>query len=67
MRNLCLDKFSQIAAKADEEKWNSLVKIICESDYQMKIKELSNVLQNLIGIKLNHKEKECVWEAFKVK
>jgi len=33
MRNLCLDKFSTIAEKADEERWNQLVKVIIESDY----------------------------------
>ncbi|CDW82631.1 px domain containing protein [Stylonychia lemnae] len=67
MRNLCLDKFSGIAEKADEDKWNQLVKIIIDSDYQMKIKELANVLQNVLGIKINNKEKEFIWETFKVK
>lgn len=33
----------------------------------MKIKELSNVLQNTLGIILTYKEKEFIWETFKVK
>ena len=67
MRNLCLDKFAQISEKADEDRWNELIKVIVESNFQMKIKELSNVLQNTLGIILTYKEKEFIWETFKVK
>jgi len=33
----------------------------------MKVKELANVLQNILGIVINSKEKEFIWETFKVK
>lgn len=43
MRNQCLDKFSQIASRSDDDKWNELVKIVSDANYEMKIKEISNV------------------------
>lgn len=33
----------------------------------MKISELANVLQNLLGVKLGLKEREYIWETFKLK
>lgn len=33
MRNLCLDKFAQISEKADEDRWNELIKVIVESNF----------------------------------
>jgi hypothetical protein len=33
----------------------------------MRVTELTNVLSNLLGVRLNYKEREYVWETFKVK
>jgi len=33
----------------------------------MNLKNLSNTLRRILGISLNIKEKECIWESFKVK
>lgn len=44
MRNLCLDKFAAIASSSDEDRWNDLVRVISDSNFQLKISELSNIL-----------------------
>lgn len=33
----------------------------------MKVKELCKVLHSILGVKLHHKDKESIWETFKVK
>jgi argonaute-like protein implicated in RNA metabolism and viral defense len=67
MRNQCLDKFAVIAQKASEERWNEIVRVVTDANFEMKVKDLTALLLNLLGIKLNYKEKEAIWETFKVK
>ena len=67
MRNQCLDKFSIIAQKANDEAWDEISALVASSNFEMKIKDLNAVLQTFLGIKLHNKEKEYVWESFKVK
>lgn len=67
MRNQCLDKFSLIAQKADDDTWAEISALIASNNFEMKIKDLNTVLQTYLGMKLHNKEKEYVWESFKVK
>ena len=67
MRNLCLDKFAQVALNAEDFLWEDIVRIITASNFEMKIQDISNVLTNILGIRLTNKEKESIWETFKIK
>jgi len=44
MRNQCLDKFSLIAQKADEDSWSEISALIASSNFEMKIKDLNKML-----------------------
>jgi hypothetical protein len=41
--------------------------VVTDANFEMKVKDLTALLLNLLGIKLNYKEKEAIWETFKIK
>jgi argonaute-like protein implicated in RNA metabolism and viral defense len=44
MRNQCLDKFAVIAQKASEERWNEIVRVVTDANFEMKVKDLTALL-----------------------
>lgn len=68
LRELCLDKFSQIASKCSDSQWESLVNHIIQHNFSLSIKELTDFLKRLLPtLTFTLRDREALWEAFKLK
>lgn len=45
MRNICLDKFSNISSKASDEEWDNLVKVIIDNDFELTLYQLESSIR----------------------
>jgi hypothetical protein len=67
LRNICTDKFALIATSSSDDKWESLIDHLARKDFTMKIHQLDSLLKNTLKIEFSYKEKEALFETFKVK
>jgi hypothetical protein len=65
MRDLTLEKFAQIAARASETQWNRMTEEIITNNYELPLLALSSLFKLCTGKGLSSKEKEQIWETFK--
>ncbi len=50
-----------------DEKWDAFVGEIVKKDFVMKLSELDSLLKNHLGMSLSFKEKEAIYESFRLK
>lgn len=70
LRNICLDKFSNLALKATDDQWEGLVSAIVKMDFTGTVSQLDHLLKKYLHSSasgLSLKEKEAIFESFKVK
>lgn len=63
-----MDKFSQIGTKFNsDEKWDSFVGEIVKKDFIMKLSEFESLLKHSLNMPLSFKEKEALYESYRLK
>lgn len=51
----------------DDDKWDLMALDLHKHKFEVTLKQFSGYLENYLGQALTSKEKECIWETFKVK
>lgn len=67
MREQCLDKFFMIGNKVSEKVWDHMVDQAVNANFTMSVKELTQMIEKNAKISYDHKDKEALWESFKIK
>ncbi len=58
--------FSNIASQSSDDKWDTLMNELVRHDFTMKICNLESLLKNLVNFSLSYKDKEALFETYKV-
>lgn len=67
LKNKTVDLFNAVRLKSDQHKWELLTQELTKRRYEIKLNDLSELLDKYSNLTLSKEQMEAIWETFKVK